>query len=375
MAASATRFNGPTRVALAGFYHAGNFGDDLYAVLFGLALQRFGIPFSLYGLCDPYASRLGVERAPTLAGLLNGADALIWGGGGLLVSWPSLTYRLLYPSTVPRMNRLVAEVIRRRVPVWLASVGGDGRPPHDVKPAYRARLLGEAQSITVRSPQDAELLQAAGRAATYYPDVVWGLSREVTVPRRHGARMRIGIDLYPSNLVRQHAVHALPRLQAAVSRRTDCEFFCLDTTNATRKAYRGLAGIIRGAHVHRYQFRDLDADLAFIASLDVVLSSRFHTPIVALQYGVPAVSMLPERKTQIAYANLGLDRYCYRRERVGELVETMSDREAFDELVRGFGFPDVARLGRESAGHFDVLRDRLDGVTESVCRGAGGPRP
>ena len=375
MAANVTRLTGFPRVALAGFYHAGNFGDDLYAILFGWALQRGGIPFSLFGLCDPYASRLGVERAPTLAGLLDGADALIWGGGGLLVSWAPLTYRLLYPSTVPRMNRLVGEVIRRRLPVLLASVGGDGRPPHDVKPAYRARLLGAAQSITVRSPQDADLLRAAGRDAAQYPDVVWGLSQHITVPRRQGPRMRVGIDLYPSNLVRQRSAHLLPRLQAAVSRRPDCEFFFLDTTNATRKGYRGLAGIIRGAHVRKYQFRDLDEDLAFIASLDVVLSSRFHTPIVALQYGVPAVSMLPERKTQIAYANLGLDRYCFRQERAHALLETMSDREAFDGLVRGFGFPDVARLGRESAGHFEVLRACLAGMTERARLGAGGRRP
>lgn len=352
------------KVALAGFYDAGNFGDDLYAVLFGLALKRLGAPFCVFGLCDPYASRLGVERAATLDGLLDGAGALIWGGGGLLVSWSSLTYRLLFPSTVPRMNRLVDAVTRRRLPVLLSSVGGDGRPPLAVKPIYRARLLAQAQSITVRSPQDADLLRAAGRDAAYYPDVVWGLSGQFAAPRHSGARMRVGIDVYPSNLVRQGAVHVLPRLQAAVSRRTDCEFYFLDTTNATRKGYRGLAGIVRGAHVHRYQFRDLDEDLAFIASLDVLLSSRFHAPIVALQYGVPAISILPERKTRIAYANLGLERYCYERERMGELLGTLSDPAAFDGLLRGFGFPDVARLGRESVGHFDALRVSLAGLAE-----------
>ena len=78
----------------------------------------------------------------------------------------------------------------------------------------------------------------------------------------------------------------------------------------------------------------------------------------ALQYGVPAVSMLPEGKTRIAYANLGLERYCYQRERLGGLLGTLSDRQAFGELVAGFAFPDVVRLGRESLGHFDVLRDR-----------------
>lgn len=55
MAASAPSAPFGTRVALAGFSDSGDFGDDLSAVLFGLALRRFGVPFAVYGLCEPYA--------------------------------------------------------------------------------------------------------------------------------------------------------------------------------------------------------------------------------------------------------------------------------------------------------------------------------
>lgn len=347
------------RVALAGYYEAGNFGDDLSAVLFGLALRRYGIPFSVYGLCEPYAQRFGFERAASPDELLAGADAFVWGGGGLLVSWPRVTYRLLYRSAASRLGGLVRAAAARAIPVLLASVGGDGRPIRTLTPAYKALLVGAARSITVRNPQDVDTLKALGQHAAFFPDIVWGLSRVLPIERRRGARLRVGFDLYPSNLVRQGALQLLPRLQAAVRRRQDCDFVFIDTTNASRKPYRGLGGIIRGANVSRYQFRDLDADLAFVASLDAVFSSRLHVPVVAMQYGVPAVSVFAERKTRLLYANLGLEGLSYHHGRIGELLSLIGSRDGLDRLTREFPFPDVARLGRDSLGHVDVLREAL----------------
>ena len=347
------------KVALAGFYGAGNFGDDLSASLFGLALKRAGIPFSVWGLCEPYAARFGFERAASIGDLLGTAGALVWGGGGLLISWSSLTYRLLYPSAASRLDRLARAVIASGLPVVLSSVGGDGRPLGKLTPAYRARLVEAAQSLTVRNPQDVALLEAVGKRARYFPDIVWGLSGVLPLERRRSARPRLGFDLYPSNLLRQGALRLLPLLQAAVNARPECDFVFIDSTNASCRSYRGLAGIIRGPNVSRYQFRDVDADLAFIASLDAVFSSRLHMPVVAMQYGVPALSVFAEPKTRMLFANLGLERYSFHRERASELGSLMASRTAFDRLVAEFAFPDAQRLGAESQGHIAGLREAL----------------
>jgi polysaccharide pyruvyl transferase WcaK-like protein len=359
MAATTPSDSHVPKVALAGFYSAGNFGDDLSAVLFGLALRRLGIPFSVYGLCEPYARRFGFERAASPEALLDGAGAFVWGGGGLLVSWSRLTYRLLYPSAASRLDRLVRAVVGREIPVLLASVGGDGRPVLELTPAYKARLLAAARAVTVRNPQDVAALQAQGKPSAYFPDIVWGLSRVVPVERRRHERLRIGVDLYPSNLIRQRALHLLPRLQSAVRERPDCDFVFIDTTNASRKPYRGLAGVIRGANVSRWQFRDLDEDLACVASLDAVFSSRFHVPIVAMQYGVPAVSVFAEQKTRLLYANLGLEQHSYDVGRSTALFSLLRSRAELDRLVGDFAVPDTAKLGADSLGHIDALRDAL----------------
>ena len=354
------------RVALAGYYDAGNFGDDLSAVLFGLALRRHAIPFSVYGLCEPYAGQFGFAHAASPDRLLAGAGAFVWGGGGLLVSWSPVTYRLLFPSAAARLDRLVRAVTARAIPVMLSSVGGDARPVQALTPSYKARLVGAARSITVRNPEDVDTLKAWGQRAAFFPDIVWGLGQALPLERQRGERLRVGFDLYPSNLVRQGALQLLPHLQAVVRKRQDCDFVFIDTTNASRKRYRGLAGLIRGANVSRYQFRDLGPDLAFVGSLDAVFSSRFHVPIVAMQCGVPAVSVFAERKTRLLYASLGLEGLSFHHGRIGALLSLLGSRDALDRLTREFPFPDAARLGRDSLGHVEVLRDALAGSSRCI---------
>ena len=77
MAAKTSSDSNIPRVALAGYYGAGNFGDDLAAVVLGLALRRRGVPVRVYGLCEPCARRFGFETASSRAKLLSRARATV----------------------------------------------------------------------------------------------------------------------------------------------------------------------------------------------------------------------------------------------------------------------------------------------------------
>ena len=349
----------PQRVALTGFYGHGNFGDDLMAVLFGLHLKQNAVPFSVFRLCEPYARRFGLDVSPSIDELIEGVHMLIWGGGGLLVSWSNWIYNLLYPTVTATQTRLIDSAIRRKLRLVALSVGGDGRRVQPLSPSYKERFINAAESITVRNPQDCNNLGARGITACFFPDIVWQTSSVFPRARRREDRMRIGLDLYPSNLWRKGALYLVPALQTLMLKRRDCEFVLIDSTNRSRKPYRGLGRVVRASNTVAYQFGELEQDLDLLASLDLLISTRYHCPMVALQYGVPVISLLGEGKTTLFWKNLGLDHICFGHSRMVELLSLLGSKEKLNSFLREFPLPNACELATGAAGHLQVLEKIL----------------
>jgi hypothetical protein len=226
-------------VGLVGFYGHGNFGDDLMALIFGLFLRRIGVSFSVYRLCPPYAARFGFSVAQSAGELLESAGVLLRGGGGLLVPWPNLTYHVLYPRVSSQYSRLIGTALRHGVPLLASSVGGDGSCPQKLTPSYKQIFVQSARFVSVRNPQDLTLLHRLGVPGEAYPDIVWKASEYFPIrPRKRGG-LRIGMDVYLSNLLRHSAARLLPLLFALTRERRDCEFVFLDTTNRRKKPIAG----------------------------------------------------------------------------------------------------------------------------------------
>jgi polysaccharide pyruvyl transferase WcaK-like protein len=352
----------PPKVGLVGFYGHGNFGDDLMAVIFGLFLKSLGVQFSVYRLCAPYARRFGFHVAQSAEELLDGTDVLLWGGGGLLVPWPDLLYRALFPRAAQDYQHLVGLALRKGVRLIAASVGGDGTAPPLLTPRYKQMFAGSAHPITVRNPQDLPLLDRLGVKGECFPDIIWQTGERFPVQPRKTGRIRIGLDIYAGNLLRRNAAYLIPLLYAITRKRRDCEFILIDTTNRARKPYRGLGLVLRGPNIVPYQFEELEQDLEFLASLDLLVSTRLHTPPVCMQYGVPAVSLFGEGKTQLLFQNLGLARQQYSHRRIGGFLSMMLLRDGLDPSKSSFSFPDVPTLRRESAGHLRALQQALLGT-------------
>jgi len=347
------------RVALMGFYGHGNFGDDAMAVLLGRFLRQAGIPFSVYRLCEAYAAPNGFRVARSPEELLEDADVLLWGGGGLLVPWSNLLYRVLFPGVAGAFDNLVKRAIQKGHRLMACSVGGDGSCPQRLTPGYKELFARAASFMTVRNPQDLAILQRLGIPGGYFPDLMWLACEGMPLPPRRADGLRIAFDLYPSHLLRRFAAYLLPVLAQLTRARRDCQFFFLDSTNQCRKPYRGLGMLIRGPNVRSHQFSAPDDDLRFLASLDLLVSSRLHTPVAALQCGVPAISLLAEKKTTLLYHNLGLQRFCFGHRGIGELYRLVSRKPALEELLRGFPFPDIQALRAGAAGHLRVLHEQL----------------
>jgi hypothetical protein len=346
-------------IALVGYFGRGNFGDDCSAVLLGLALRQAGFSFSIYRLCEAYAKPFGFPIATSPEGVLEGADVLLWGGGGLLVPWPDLLYRALFPGVASEFANLVTRATGKEIRLTACSVGGDGSRTSRLTPAYKEFFARSAAFMTVRNPQDLAILERFGVPGACFPDLMWLAGELLPLPVRKPGGMRIAIDLYPSTLLRRFAPYLLPVLQSLLHGRQDCQFFFLDSTNAGCKPYRGLGRFIHGANASPYQFSSPESDLQFLASLDLLISSRLHTPVVAFQYGVPAISLLAEKKTTLLFSNLGLDNLSYGHRRILDLYRLLSCKQSLDAFLRNFRFPDIQALRCGAAGHLRFLFEHL----------------
>ena len=354
-----------TKVALAGYYGRGNFGDDLMAILFGFSLRQLGADFTIYKLNPHYADRFGFTTAESAGSLLESAKLLVWGGGGLLVSWSSLSYEVLFPGISREYGILIETARNMDLRVCALSVGGSGDLPKKLVPDYKQALVNAADYISVRNPQDLSLLKENGVRGDYYPDVVWQTADYFPVLPRNRGTARIGIDLYFSNLTRRRALYILPVLWRITRKRRDCEFIFLDSTNARVRPYRGLGRLIRGVNVRTYQFGDMDTDLAFLASLDLLVSSRLHTTMICMGYGVPVLSLFGEKKTNLMMNNLGLACCSLSHRRVPYFASLLTQRARLTEFLQQFPFPDIPRLRDESYGHQNKLRAMLNSFIPS----------
>ena len=330
------------------------------AVLFGNFLRSRGTPFSVYGLCWPYAQRYSLSVARKQEELLRGKDLLVWGGGGLLVPWNPAVYGLLFPRVAAEFSALVGAARAGDVRICALSVGGAVGSPSGLTPRYKEDLITNAEYVSVRNPQDLPMLEGRGIRGAYFPDIVWSVRDLLPVQRRRNPRPTVGIDLYLGNLVRNRCLRAVPLLRRIMRARDDCDFILTDSTNRSVRGYRALGRILRGRNVHRYQFHDLAEDLGLLASLDLLVSNRLHTGVVAMAHGVPFFSLAPEGKTRTLMGNLGLAHLCIGPGNLGLLEERMLGGGGLESLEPALTTSEVEALSRGSRGHLEAL-DRLLG--------------
>jgi polysaccharide pyruvyl transferase WcaK-like protein len=333
---TAAAIGGAPRVGLVGFYGPGNYGDELFLDVFR---QHLGPAIDLRVIFDastrPYFHR-PVREA------VREHDALVIGGGDLLVPW-GLGDRYWLPDYLRRPVHIVGV----GVPTW--------RP---AKPAVVERLGRFVSHRSVRS-----IVARDEESAAWIRD---HLRPRVDVET--AADLVFALDLPPVDRPTDQPVLGINvrwreggddyrALRALADRGRDLGYrlrtIVLSTGRVRALDERAFAELaIDGPDVERVASDDLETLTRAIGECSMLASHKFHGTVVATAYGVPAISMSTTDKNRNLLRRLGRP----------ELVCAFDDPVLPERLTRDPAPPDPAvRAGMRDAAltALEALRERL----------------
>ena len=216
---------------------------------------------------------------------------------------------------------------------------------------------------SVCNPSDLTILENLGVKGEVFPDLVWRAGSNAMSSRTPNDRLRIGLDVYLANLAERRGLHFAAVLQTLVWRCPQYTFVCLNSNNrATRPSSPNRWLRLRGRNVEHYHFHDFEHAAALLGSLNLLVSSRLHVPVVCLAHRVPVVWTFCERKTQVFLGALGLEAMDFGHGRVLKFVDLLTHGEKLEAFLTNYPFPDVTGLFHSSGGHLHGLIDFVRGI-------------
>lgn len=323
------------RVGLVGYYHWGNYGDELFAHAYRYHLKRFACSVMHTSSIPPYYGMPLHER-------VRQTDALIIGGGDLLIPWfmSDLYWRTEYLAKP-------VFVFSVGVPTW----GG-----------YNAEIVAQYKSFLchpnvrmihardLKSKQWIESFIAPPSEVTYSPDLVCSLDfrRVHTAQRVFGLITRwqeeteVGYYRNIEAICRKatglgYAVHHIVLGIGATGQ--------ADLAEAKRFTYPGKRLIVCSS---------IEALSRALAHCSVVCSMKFHGCIVAHMMGIPTIALSGSDKFVSFFQMCGRERF----------ISSRKDSALPDLLTRVMEPPspaNVAALRASSLQGIEALKRRLRG--------------
>lgn len=353
----------PRTIGIWGNYFAGNFGDDLMAVMLARWLEAQGLSPLIYRLDAGIAERYRIPATSDLREFLGASSRVVLGGGGYLTHHRFLRrlrqriWRLVGTDTEREIQALLMLTREHAPRVAAISVGGDGDPAIPLT-GWRRRLWTDLSfsPVTVRLPSDTVRLGALSYAAESHPDMVLAARDVLSLPGKATRRkdtFRIGF-----NVRRRHSKNLLRQLDNIRRQEPRVEFVEFDNHLPGYVKQYGLRGEAAVGLKHLPYRGPLEL-LDELADMDLVVSANLHVGVAALSLGVPFISYNgpPKARAFLRNSNPGSAGWVYGEasaeafgRAVLELVNDDSGAISW-ELLNA-----VAPLIAMSHGHFAALQ-------------------
>ena len=348
------------RVAVFGSYNYGNYGDDLMGIMFAHKLKQMGVEPIVYRLDPAFAKTYGVQTTQSLDELLSNSRFCIVGGGGLLIGKTRLS--AIDREIEEDFAAFAIATQKHNCPLYPISVGGDGRGAKTPFPEGRHLLFSgpTCQLATVRNKSDIDLMNHLGKDAVYHPDVLWSAPDYWNLKKseKNSETVKIGINLADTR--KHRALISALRLFAQLNRQK-IEIHLIRSHLAAYSVNYEMLPDSGQPYLKAYTYQDPVEMLAFLGSLDVLVSQKLHLGLSALAMGVPFVSYSGQGKTHTLLRSIGAKKAIVPTDKVSTLklaFSLASQKNHFSDLYDFDLFKTLAKDSQQHLLHLESLVER-----------------
>ncbi|NLX63275.1 MAG: polysaccharide pyruvyl transferase family protein [Clostridiaceae bacterium] len=283
------------KIAIIGYYGHNNLGDELNLLEMIKLIQKqeskADITVFSGGLGTLYydvdynlvlADRLGTNK---YRDTLNRYDLVIIGGGGLI---------FLGANYFDFLQEGI------KVPYIFSRVGIDNRIVSQPVLEQLRKILGRAYDVTVRTSSDKDLAQKyLGIDCKVVPEAIWNYEAQSFPLAAHGKKILVSMNAYASKYFTQ-IKEALSKTKMAKTT------FTVSMQDTSKDFYYNILSTPDN-RVILPESVSLHKKASFLASMDLVITSRLHAGLLAISHGIPAIMMKSTPKVQFLLKELNLD--------------------------------------------------------------------
>lgn len=335
------------KIAIWGSCNYGNYGDDIMVLMFARFIKEHGATPVTYRLDSRLAKIYDVKTVSTLEELVKEAKFTLIAGGSWLEKKQFKEENFGFEKD---FIDLLSTLEKYNCPLYSFSIGGDGHEDPSILTKSRLSLFSSDvyKGGSVRLPEDVKLLKTLGKEVKLFPDIVLSLPKfwAPKTDTKSEKGLKIGLQLSSNGIKIFKTIDLISWVYPN-------QYYSINSHLPNYGLDYELKFPELTSKKQNFQYEDPQTFIDFISSLDILISSKLHTTVTAISYGVPILLLGGLNKTKNFLKSIHAENSITEAKTINKYLLMNTP---IKESNKNFDWDLIQRQQMESYQHFELLR-------------------